>query len=131
MLRMITLGLVTVISAMALAEGDVNLTKQVKNDEGEILVADSLGKTLYVFDNDLGQTAPTCTGDCAEVWPPYIITTEEAGKLTAPLASAVRPNGKLQLMYEGRPVYTYIFDREEGGELGDGIGGVWHYIEIE
>ena len=37
----------------------------------------------------------------------------------------------IQLTYEGRPVYTYAFDRVKGDDHGDGIGGVWHYIEIE
>ena len=102
-----------------------------ENDEHEVLLGDSLGKTLYVFDVDQGSGTSKCTGDCAEVWPPYLISKEESSGLAAPLGSVERPNRKLQLTYEGRPVYTYIYDRKVGDELGDGLGGVWHYIEIE
>ncbi|WP_374076099.1 hypothetical protein [Bdellovibrio bacteriovorus] len=107
------------------------LTTIVTNDDGEKLVADSIGKTLYVFDPDMNKPTPTCTGDCAEVWPPYILTDEEALDLKAPLGHVLRANNKAQLTYEGRPVYTYAFDRVEGDDFGDGIGGVWHYIELE
>ena len=103
----------------------------VKNDEAEVLVADTFGRTLYVFDIDLGSNSSKCNADCAEVWPPYIVTADEAAALKAPLATVSRANKKLQLTYEGRPVYTYTLDRELGGDKGDGLGGVWHYIEME
>lgn len=107
------------------------LITHVKNDEQEVLVADSFQRTLYVFDLDVGASAPKCSASCAEVWPPYIVSAEEALDLKAPLATIERDNKKLQLTYDGRPVYTYTFEREVGGDKGDGIGGVWHYIEIE
>lgn len=107
------------------------LTTVVTNAEGEKLVGDSIGKTLYVFDPDMNQPAPTCVGDCAEQWPPYILTAEEANDLQSPLGKVERANKKIQLTYGGRPVYTYAFDRIQGNDLGDGVGGVWHYIELE
>ena len=108
-----------------------HLVRVVTNDEGERLLADSFSKTLYVFDLDQQKPAPVCTGDCAEVWPPYIVTDAEAATLKAPLATVARANKKLQLTYQGRPVYTYIFDRKKGDDMGDGLGGVWHYIEVK
>jgi len=108
-----------------------HLVRTVTNDEGEHLLADSFSKTLYVFDLDQHKPAPVCTGDCAEVWPPYIVTDAEAATLKAALATIARANKKLQLTYEGRPVYTYIFDRKKGDDMGDGLGGVWHYIEVK
>ena len=106
------------------------LTTIVMNDESESLLADSNGKTLYVFDADLNQAMPTCVGDCAEQWPPYILTTDEATNLVAPLGKIMRANHKMQLTYNGRAVYTYGFDRIRGDDMGDGIGNVWHYIVI-
>lgn len=100
------------------------------NDEGEKLLADSRGNTLYVFDLDLNQTTSKCNAACAEVWPPYLITAEEALTLAAPLGSITRDNGKAQLTYQGRAVYSYAFDRGAAADAGDGIGGVWHYIEV-
>lgn len=103
----------------------------VKNHEGEKLVADAAGKTLYVFDHDQNKPAPVCNGDCAEVWPPYLLSAEEMANLKAPLGSIQRVNQKPQLTYEGRPVYTFAFDRKSGDDKGDGLGNVWHYIELE
>jgi predicted lipoprotein with Yx(FWY)xxD motif len=113
------------------AEKTQALTTEVINDENEVLLADSFGKTLYTFDLDTGSNTSKCKGDCAEVWPPYIITTEESATLAPPLGTILRANKKLQLTYQGQPLYTYIFDRTLTDEKGDGIGGVWHYIEIK
>jgi predicted lipoprotein with Yx(FWY)xxD motif len=119
---------ITALSAHAKAQ---DLTTVVVNDEGEHLVADSRGNTLYVFDMDKGQTTSACNAACAEVWPPYLLAADEVAALKAPLGSITRANGKAQLTYEGRPVYQYAFDRGAAADAGDGIGGVWHYIEIE
>lgn len=118
-------------SVFARADMAASLVGSVQNDEKESLLTDSFGKVLYVFDLDQHLPAPKCTGDCAEVWPPYVVTPAEAGALQAPLGTITRANKKLQLTYLGRPVYTYIFDRQKGDDNGDGIGGVWHYIELK
>ncbi len=109
---------------------DPALTTVSVNDEGEKLLADTRGNTLYVFDLDQNSNAPKCNEACAEVWPPYLLTEAEVANLAAPLGSVARANKKTQLTYEGRPVYTYAFDRGLSADAGDGIGGVWHYIEI-
>lgn len=129
MKHLILTSLLTLLSATSFAQN--SLITETRNDEQEILVADSIGKTLYVFDIDQGSNTSKCNADCAEVWPPYLITTAEAAGLKAPLGAVERANKKLQLTYEGRPVYTYIFDRAQGDDHGDGLGGVWHYIELE
>lgn len=117
--------------AFAGAPDETPLTTVVTNDEGEHLLANSSGNTLYVFDLDLNKPTSVCNGDCAEVWPPYILTVDEAATLKAPFASVARANKKLQLTYNDRPVYTYAFDRGEAADSGDGVGGVWHYIEMK
>ena len=127
------LGLAVQMSAFASGDGygpvlptqeKVELTKVVVNDENEHLVADLTNKTLYVFDLDQGKPAPACNADCAEVWPPYLVNADEKAKLVAPLGTIARANGKLQLTYDGRPVYTYAFDRKAADDQGDGLGGV-------
>lgn len=132
-MKNIVLGFAFALSAQTvLAEAVATpLTTVTQNDEKENLLADSFGKTLYVFDPDKNSKSSVCVGDCAEAWPPYIVTAAEAKNLVAPLAVIERANKKLQLTYEGRPVYTYIVERNPGQDLGDGIGGVWHYIELE
>lgn len=115
------------------AEGSTKreLVTIITNGNGEHLLADSIGKTLYTFDSDIGQKTSTCAGDCAEIWPPILITADEALKIKSPLGTIVRANKKKQLTHNGKPVYLYAFDRVAGDEFGDGIGGVWHRIKIE
>lgn len=108
----------------------VVLTTISVNDEGENLLSDTRGSTLYVFDLDQNSSVSKCNAACAEVWPPYLLTETEVASLEAPFSSIIRDNKKAQLTYEGRPVYTYAFDRGLAADAGDGIGGVWHYIEI-
>jgi len=128
----LTLSSITAWSAPTTPAGPENkLVQNLVSDKNETLLTDNTGKTLYVFDLDLGKPTSVCNADCAEVWPPYLITDVEAKALTAPLGSIARKNGKLQLTYNGSPVYTYIFDRHQADDLGDGIGGVWHDIKIE
>ena len=101
------------------------------NEEGENLLADTRGNTLYVFDMDQSSNTSKCNAACAEIWPPYLLTEAEVASLQAPLGSVVRDNKKVQLTFAGRPVYTYAFDRGSAADAGDGVGGVWHYIEIK
>ena len=117
--------------AQSLPSPQTSLTSSSKNDENETLLTDRIGKTLYVFDLDQGSVAPKCSGDCAELWPPYLVTAKEAAQLVAPLGTMARVNKHLQLTYLGRPVYTYFEDRVSGDDKGDGLGGVWHYIQLK
>ena len=109
----------------------VALTTTVQNEEKEVLLADIYNRTLYVFDLDQNTNTSKCVGDCAEVWPPYMVTDAEAKVLTAPLGTVQRANKKLQLTYNGRPLYTYAFDRKQGDDQGDGLGDVWHYLQLK
>jgi predicted lipoprotein with Yx(FWY)xxD motif len=139
--RFLTLGAILLFSQVVQAEGVLfnlasnstkrELTTITTNREGEPLLADAIGKTLYTFDLDKGTGTSVCSGDCAEVWPPLLVTAEETKFLQAPFGTVIRSNRKAQLTHEGQPVYSYAFDRVQGDEIGDGIGGVWHYIKVE
>lgn len=104
------------------------LVTGVTNARGQNVLADSFSRTLYVFDPDQGSQSSKCVADCAEVWPPYLLSATEASTLAAPLGSVTRANKKLQLTINGRPVYTFASDRTKGDDRGDGLGGVWHVV---
>lgn len=132
-MKLLLIALLTTASIQSFSQTQLNssgLTTVVVNDEKENLLADSFSRTLYVFDLDQGSGTSKCIADCAEVWPPYILSAIEAADLKAPLGSIVRTNKKIQLTYNGSPVYTYVLDRVKGDDHGDGIGDVWHYVEV-
>jgi predicted lipoprotein with Yx(FWY)xxD motif len=98
---------------------------------GTIMV-DATGKTLYTFDNDTSAVS-SCTGNCAATWPALVLP---AG-LTAPVAGTgitgltvnARPDDatKMQVDWNGKPLYTYAADTDPTDPKGDGVNnGKWH-----
>ena len=97
---------------------------------GTIFV-DAAGKTLYTWDRDSGPTS-TCTGNCAATWPPLVLpagtTAPVAGTGVSQLTATARPDdpSKLQVVWNGKPLYYYAGDTAPGDVKGDGVGGTWH-----
>jgi predicted lipoprotein with Yx(FWY)xxD motif len=118
------------LSAHAYKPRVVPLTTVVKNSDGKNILADSFMRTLYVFDSDQNQPMPVCEATCAELWPPYLLTEDEVAAVKAPLGTVVRKNGKVQLTYNGRAVYTWAYDRTKGDDTGDMVENLWHIVEV-
>ena len=96
---------------------------------GEILV-DGEGMTLYLFTNDEGDTS-TCTGDCAEAWPPLEAPDELVageGVDESLLGTTERDDGSVQVTYASAPLYYYAPDSAPGDTTGQGVGGVWFVV---
>jgi predicted lipoprotein with Yx(FWY)xxD motif len=99
---------------------------------GTILTSGS-GHTLYRYTPD-GAGPSTCTGSCAEAWPPVTVpagTTRVAagtGVTAADLGTVARSDGSLQVTYNRMPLYTYAGDTAAGQATGQGIGGQWYVI---
>ena len=87
------------------------------------------GLALYTFDPDKGAPQPACNGACAERWPPVLVEESEI-KDNPELGTIKRASGLSQLTIGGKPVYTFFLDRKTGDLKGDGLGGVWHLIEL-
>jgi predicted lipoprotein with Yx(FWY)xxD motif len=86
------------------------------------------GMTLYIFTQDRPNQT-TCTGGCAQLWPPLTVSAgqqPEAGAgVTGRLGTLVRPDGGTQVTYDGMPLYHYSGDTKAGDITGQGKGGVW------
>ena len=99
------------------------------------VLTDGAGKTLYTWDRDTGP-ASTCTGNCAATWPPLVlpsgVTTAVAGPGVSLLTTAPRPDDatKLQVNWDGKPLYYYAADAAPGDVKGDGVGGTWHVVKV-
>ena len=103
-----------------------------KSAFGRILV-DSKGRTLYDFPPDTRGTS-TCYGACAALWPPLTTTGKPhagAGVSAALLATTKRSDGKLEVTYNGHPLYYYVADTKRGQTSGQGLnqfGAPWWAI---
>ena len=86
------------------------------------------GMTLYVRTSD-PTGGSSCTGGCASAWPP--LTVAAAGQavaapgVTGTLATFARPDGTLQVTYNGQALYSYAADTKPGDTTGQGVGGIW------
>ncbi|MDT7553861.1 MAG: hypothetical protein QOI16_2397 [Pseudonocardiales bacterium] len=97
-------------------------------------LVDGSGHALYLFEADNGTTS-TCTGGCAQIWPPALTTgpapVVSGGAQTQLLGSTVRADGGHQVTYNGHPLYTFMGDKKAGDSRGQGInrfGGLWYLV---
>ena len=96
---------------------------------GRILV-DSKGRTLYDFPPDM-QGASTCYGACAALWPPVTTIGKPhagAGVSGSLLGTTKRSDGKVEVTYNGHPLYYYVADTKRGQTTGQGLnqfGAPW------
>jgi predicted lipoprotein with Yx(FWY)xxD motif len=103
-----------------------------KSRLGRILV-DGRGRTLYLFERDKGM-ASTCYGSCASIWPPLTTAAKPhavRGALGARLGTTRRTDGKLEVTYNGHPLYLYVGDTKAGDTKGQTLnqfGGGWYVV---
>lgn len=99
---------------------------------GKVLV-DPHKMTLYAFAKD-SRGHSTCTGACANYWPPVPGADASAGAssaVTAKLGTIKRAGGTTQLTVDGYPMYTYVGDTKPGQATGQGLnlsGGLWWVV---
>jgi predicted lipoprotein with Yx(FWY)xxD motif len=100
---------------------------------GDMLVSSS-GTTLYLFAKDRGGVS-SCTGACAQSWPPYApkggAVSAGSGVKAALLHTIKRSDGRTQLVYNGHPLYTFSGDTKPGdvsGQASDAFGAKWYAV---
>ena len=102
------------------------LTSANKAKVGSVIV-DAQGRTLYRFTAE-AQGVPVCTGACVGTWPPAVVAT--ASGLPKHVATVKRPDdGRLQLTYDGHPLYRYAGDHSKADANGEGVGGQWFVVK--
>lgn len=97
------------------------------------MVVTGTGMTVYVYLPD--QTQPsrtTCTGDCANDWPPVLLTgrtPKVSGIDRSRVGIVVRPDGSRQLTVNGYPLYRFAADLRPGDVRGESVGETWFAID--
>ena len=100
---------------------------------GTVLVAGSNGMTVYTFSKDVKDSGTSaCTGGCITKWPALTVaagTTPTAGTgVTGTLATITRADdGKLQVTYNGLPLYFFSGDSAPGD--GNGVYPGWAAVK--
>lgn len=127
MFAIFALTLTLIPAAHAATSPRITPLNAVTLGDGATILADTQGLSAYVFDRDQGSVS-ACYDACAKAWPP--ILTNPSVKLGTDLGVTTRRDGSLQVTYQGRPIYLYVGDGKPGDVNGDGLGGVWHLIEL-
>ena len=98
---------------------------------GDVL-ADAGGMTLYAFTNDV-EAQSTCSGTCAEAWPPVIVDPDfivSPGLDSGIFATTIRDDGSHQLVAGKWPLYRFAADSKPGDITGQGSGDVWYVVDL-
>lgn len=99
---------------------------------GQRLV-DGSGRTLYLFEADTS-TMSTCSGACAQSWPPFVTTGAPqvgAGMNQALVGTTTRSDGAKQVTYNGHPLYYFAGDTQAGDTKGENLhafGADWYVV---
>ncbi|HEY2354406.1 MAG TPA: hypothetical protein VGH79_05865 [Gaiellaceae bacterium] len=124
----LVLALVVTGAAFAAAMSGTKVTLH-STSKGKVL-ATSSGRTLYLYTPDpKGKTV--CTGTCAQTWPPLMTSAKPVagtGVHQALLGTTKRSNGKLQVTYNGHPLYRYVGDSAAGQANGENVDGIWFVV---
>ncbi len=85
------------------------------------------GFTVYAYKPD-SATASQCNSGCDSLWPPVTTTGTPPAIPGVTVTTLTRSDGTKQVVVDGHPIYTFASDAKPGDEKGQGIGGVWHYV---
>jgi len=74
-----------------------------------------------------------CTADCATLWPPLIVRSRAAvarrlAGIHGNFGTIRRPDGRLQVTFNRRPVYTYVHEGPTEVRC-DNVGG-WFVVHV-
>jgi predicted lipoprotein with Yx(FWY)xxD motif len=96
----------------------------------------SLGSTVLTANNSLTLYSLSaekngrfiCTGSCLQTWHPLVVAAGVKPAGPVALGTIKRPDGRRQVTFEGRPLYTFDSDSRKGEASGEGIKdvGTWH-----
>ena len=98
-----------------------------QNDKLGQFMVDSKGMTLYLYTKDSKNTS-TCYDKCATAWPALLTSGAPAGGAgvdASLLGTTTRTDGKMQVTYNGWPLYYWFKDQKAGDTTGQLVGGVW------
>jgi predicted lipoprotein with Yx(FWY)xxD motif len=133
--RLAVSALLVVACAVLAAAGSAAQRPTVKvvrtSAFGKVLVTSS-GLTLYHY-TDEKRGKIVCKGGCARFWPPLLVKagtkpTAGQGVLASKLGTVKRPEGSIQVTYNGLPLYRYAPDRKAGDVKGQGVEREWYVI---
>lgn len=137
LLALIAAGGLSAGLAMAATGSGTTLKSAANSKLGESIVVDARGRTVYTLSGATARHLKCTSSTCTHFWPPVTVRSRtvklKAGKgVHGKLAVFKRPDGTLQIMLAGKPLYRFSQDTAAGQANGEGInsfGGTWHVVK--
>lgn len=95
----------------------------VETSAGPALAGEG-GLTLYIHTEE-GTGEFVCVDDCLANWPALEAPVAAGDADAGLLGEVTRPDGLIQVTYNGFPLYYFAGDSAEGDATGEGLNGVW------
>lgn len=128
-LAIATLAFPAVAAPSQGATSSKRVAKQAQNATlGKTILTTLGGRTLYTLSAETGGTF-ICKRSCLATWHPLYVAAGVKPTGPVKLGTIKRPdNGRRQVTFRGRPLYTFDGDEEKGDANGEGFKdvGTWH-----
>ena len=119
-------------STVPTASPSAGATLQLAETSLGVIVVDAEGMTLYGFTPDVAAGEPTCTGGCADTWPPLTVAeggfSVGSGLDETMFTLAEREDGSQQLQFGDYPLYYYAPDANPGDVGGQTLADKWYVL---
>ena len=131
-LVLVTLGVLAALGAASAATSGATVQSVTNAALGTKIIVSSRGFTLYHLTSEKKGTI-ACSGACRKTWPPLLVTGSAkpgagAGVTASKLGTIKRPDGGVQVTYDGYALYLYSGDKRSGQVGGQGSGGAWYAV---
>lgn len=122
------LAAAALFSSLAAASTTKRVVKEAHSSSlGSTVLTANNGLTLYSLSVEKNGKF-ICTGSCLQAWHPLVVAAGVKPAGPVALGTVKRPDGRRQVTFEGRPLYTFDSDSKKGEASGEGIKdvGTWH-----
>jgi predicted lipoprotein with Yx(FWY)xxD motif len=127
------LALLLALAAGAAASGSSKVVAKEGKVEssGATVLTRTNGHTLYSLSVETHGRF-VCTGGCLGTWKPLVVPRGVQPKGPVKLGTVRRPDGRTQVTYKGRPLYSFDGDAKPGEANGEGFKdvGTWHAAKV-
>jgi predicted lipoprotein with Yx(FWY)xxD motif len=108
----------------------MRVVKEAQSDElGHAVLTNRKGLTLYSLSVEKNGRFICTDQTCLSLWHPLVIPAGTKPIGPVKLGTVRRPDGgRIQVTYQGRPLYRFVEDRRPGDVNGEGFKdvGTWH-----
>lgn len=127
---LVALAAIVIAGTFAGTAASAQSSKRVVGEaraSGRTVLTDRQGLTLYSLSAEKHGRF-VCTGSCLSTWMPLLVSPGVKPTGPVELGAIKRPDGKRQVTFQGRPLYTFDGDSRRGEANGEGFKdvGTWH-----